>query len=54
MAKPRWPFAVAASIVALALYLPAMAASLLVVILLEKFIFSKIPSARRWLGLAPA
>jgi uncharacterized iron-regulated membrane protein len=54
MAKPRWSFAVAASIVALALYLPAMAASLLVVVLLEKLIFSRIPPARRWLGLAQA
>jgi uncharacterized iron-regulated membrane protein len=45
---------VVASIVALALYLPAMAASLLVVMLMEKFLFSRIHPVRRWLGLAEA
>jgi uncharacterized iron-regulated membrane protein len=54
MAKPRWPFVVVASIVALALYLPAMAASLVVVMLMEKFLFSRIHPVRRWLGLAEA
>ncbi len=51
---PRWRFAVAAVIVALALYLPAMAASLLLVIVLERFVFSRIPPVRRWLGLRTA
>jgi uncharacterized iron-regulated membrane protein len=50
--RPRWPLGIAAVIVALALYLPAMAASLLVVILLEKFLLSRIPSISRWLGLS--
>jgi uncharacterized iron-regulated membrane protein len=54
MAKPRWPLAVVGTIVALALYLPAMAASLVVVVLLERFVFSRIHPVRRWLGLAEA
>jgi uncharacterized iron-regulated membrane protein len=52
--KPRWSLGPAAVVVALALYLPAMAASLLAVILLEKILFSRIPSVSRWLGLSPA
>lgn len=52
MARPRWSFAPVAVILALALYLPAMAASLILVVLLEKFVFSKIPPVSRWLGLA--
>lgn len=52
LAKPGWPFALVAAILALALYLPAMAASLVVVVLLEKFVFSRIHPVKRWLGLA--
>jgi uncharacterized iron-regulated membrane protein len=52
--KPRFTFGVIAIIGALALYLPAMAASLIAVILLETFVFSRIPSMSRWLGLAPS
>lgn len=52
LATPRWPVAVVAIIVALALYLPAMAASLLIVLMLERLIFSRIVSISRWLGLA--
>jgi len=54
LGKPRWTFALVAVIVALAIYLPAMAVSLTTVILLEKFLFSRIPSVRRWLGLSAA
>lgn len=51
---PGYPVAVVAVIVALAIYLPEMAASLIIVLLLEKFLLSRIPSISRWLGLAPA
>jgi uncharacterized iron-regulated membrane protein len=54
LAAPRWPFALAAVVIALALYLPAMAASLIVVVLLERFVFSRIHPVRRWLGLTEA
>jgi uncharacterized iron-regulated membrane protein len=54
LGKPRWTFALVAAIVALAIYLPAMAVSLTTVILLEKFLFSRIPSVSRWLGLSNA
>ena len=54
LGKPRWTFALVAAIVALAIYLPAMAVSLTTVILLEKFLFSRIPSVSRWLGLSIA
>jgi uncharacterized iron-regulated membrane protein len=50
--KPRWSFALVGVIVALALYLPVMAASLLAVLTLEKLFFSRIPAMRRWLGLS--
>jgi len=51
--KPRLSFALVAIIVALGVYLPTMAASLIAVVLLEKFAFSRIPSVSRWLGLSP-
>jgi uncharacterized iron-regulated membrane protein len=54
LGRPRWSFALVAVIVALAAYLPAMAASLALVLLLEKFVFPYIPGARRWLGLSAA
>jgi uncharacterized iron-regulated membrane protein len=54
LGRPRWSFALVAVIVALAAYLPAMAASLALVLLLEKFVFPYIPGARKWLGLSPA
>jgi uncharacterized iron-regulated membrane protein len=50
--KPRWSFALIAVVVALALYLPAMAVSLFTVILFERLLFSRIPSVSRWLGLS--
>ena len=51
---PRYPVALVAVIVALAIYLPEMAASLFLLLLLEKFLLSRIPFISRWLGLAPA
>jgi uncharacterized iron-regulated membrane protein len=50
--KPRWSFAVIAVVIALAAYLPAMAVSLAAIILLEKSVFSRIPSVSHWLGLS--
>jgi uncharacterized iron-regulated membrane protein len=52
--QPRWPVAVVAVIAALALYLPAMAASLLLIMLLERLVFSRIAHVGRWLGLRAA
>ncbi len=46
--------AVVVVIVALAVYLPEMAASLILVLLVEKFVLSRIQSVSRWLGLVPA
>jgi uncharacterized iron-regulated membrane protein len=54
LGRPRWSFALVAVIVALAAYLPAMAASLALVLLLEKLVFPYIPGARKWLGLSEA
>ncbi len=54
LARPRWSFAVAAVIVALALYLPTMAASLILILALEKLVFSRIALVSRWLGLRAA
>jgi len=54
LGKPRWTFAMVAITVALGIYLPTMAASLIAVILMEKFVFSRIPSVSRWLGLSAA
>jgi uncharacterized iron-regulated membrane protein len=53
-AKPSFSFVVAAVIIALAIYLPEMAASLALVLLLEKLFLSRVPSISRWLGLTPA
>jgi len=54
LSAPRYPVAVVAAVVALAVYLPEMAASLILVLLVEKFVLSRIPSVSRWLGLVPA
>ncbi len=42
------------NIVALAIYLPEMAISLASVLLLERTVFSRIPTVSRWLGLGRA
>ena len=52
--RPRWSFTLVVAIVALAIYLPAMAVSLFIVLLTEKFILSRIPAVSRWLGLSAA
>ncbi|MGI4755424.1 MAG: PepSY-associated TM helix domain-containing protein [Janthinobacterium lividum] len=52
--KPRWSFPLVASVLALAVYLPEMAGSLLFVLVLERALFPRIPSVRRWLGLSAA
>jgi uncharacterized iron-regulated membrane protein len=53
LGKPRFTFGLVAVIVALALYLPAMAASLVAIVLLERLVFCRIPPVGRWLGLVP-
>lgn len=50
-ARPRFGFAVAAVVVSLAVYLPEMAVSLVLLLLLEKLVLSRIPVCSRWLGL---
>jgi uncharacterized iron-regulated membrane protein len=50
-ARPRWSFALVTAILALALYLPAMAISLVLTLIAERFVLSQIPSTQRWLGL---
>lgn len=52
MARPRWTFALVAAVLTLALYLPAMAISLLLTLLTERFILRRIRFTQRWLGLA--
>jgi uncharacterized iron-regulated membrane protein len=50
--KPRWSFALVTAVLALAIYLPEMAISLAMILLLERMVFSRMPAVRRWLGLA--
>ena len=50
--RPRWGIGLALIVLALALYLPAMAISLLLVFLAERWVLARIPALRRWLGLA--
>jgi uncharacterized iron-regulated membrane protein len=52
MARPRWSFALVAVVLGLAVYLPAMAFSLIAVLLLEWTVLSRVPTVSRWLGLA--
>jgi uncharacterized iron-regulated membrane protein len=52
--RPRAGFALGAAIVGLAISMPALAISLLVVAIVERFILTRIPAARQWLGLAAA
>jgi uncharacterized iron-regulated membrane protein len=51
MAEPRWPGLLVATVILLAIYLPEMGISLIVVYLLERFLLRRIPSVRSWLGL---
>jgi uncharacterized iron-regulated membrane protein len=52
MERPRCSFTLVAAVLALAVYLPELGLSLVLTFLVERFILSRIPSARRWLGLA--
>ncbi|MDC4203844.1 MAG: PepSY domain-containing protein [Candidatus Manganitrophus sp.] len=52
--RPRLSVGLGLLIVLLGLYLPLFAASALVVTLTEKWVLSRIPSVRDWLGLAAA
>lgn len=54
LARPRWSIALGMAVLALAVYLPAMAFSLIAVVLLEWAVLSRVPSVSRWLGLATA
>lgn len=51
LARPRWSFALVVAVLALAVYLPAMAFSLIAVMLLEWAVLSRVPAVNRWLGL---
>jgi uncharacterized iron-regulated membrane protein len=52
MERPRWSFALLAVLLVLAIYLPELGISLVLTILAERFILSRIPSTQRWLGLS--
>lgn len=52
--RPRWTLPLMAAIVALALSLPAMAYSPLVVLDLKRLVRPRIPHVGRWLGLSAA
>jgi uncharacterized iron-regulated membrane protein len=54
MEQPRWSFPLIAAVLALAIYLPELGISLVLTLLAERFVLSRIPSTRRWLGLTPA
>lgn len=54
LVKPRWSLALALAVLALAVYLPAMAFSLIAVVSLEWAVLSRVPSVSRWLGLSAA
>lgn len=50
LVRPRWSFALVVAVLALAIYLPAMAFSLTAVLLLEWIVLSRVPAISRWLG----
>jgi uncharacterized iron-regulated membrane protein len=52
LSKPRFTFAFAALVMALAIYLPMFGLSLVLVKITEHFVLARIPATRRWLGLA--
>lgn len=52
MARPRYAFALLAAVLALALYLPELGISIILTLLADRFILSRIPATQRWLGLA--
>ncbi|RUO98807.1 PepSY domain-containing protein [Hyphomicrobium sp.] len=52
--RPATGFALIASVVALAVYMPMFAATLVLVLLLEALVLRRIPAISRWLGLRRA
>jgi uncharacterized iron-regulated membrane protein len=53
-ARPRFSLVLVALIVALGLYLPFLGGSIILVYVLDKFVFPRIPRLERWLGLRVA
>lgn len=49
--KPRWPVPLIAAVLALAMYLPEMAYSLVFVLCLERFVLRRVRPVQQWLGL---
>jgi len=54
MERPRWSLALIAAVLVLGLYLPELGISFVLTFLVERFILSRIPFTRRWLGLSGA
>jgi len=52
--RPRFAIGLGLIVLALAIYLPLFGLSMIMVKLAERFVFSRIPSVRNWLGLTPA
>jgi uncharacterized iron-regulated membrane protein len=50
--EPRWPVGLVTAVLGLTLYLPALAFSLVLTMVVERFVLSRIPATQRWLGLA--
>lgn len=53
LGRPRFGGVLIAAIVALGLYLPMFGVTLIAVLLVDRFVLRRVPSARRWLGLKP-
>ena len=51
--RPTWAVPLIAAVLALAVYLPEMAYSLVLVLCLERFALRRVPAVQRWLGLQP-
>ena len=49
--RPRFSLGIVALILVFSVYLPMLGASLALVLVTERFVLRRIPSARRWLGL---
>jgi uncharacterized iron-regulated membrane protein len=50
--NPRFSWALATLMIGFGLYLPMLGVSLILVLLIERFVLKNIPSARQWLGLS--
>ncbi|MGV3608145.1 MAG: PepSY-associated TM helix domain-containing protein [Planctomycetaceae bacterium] len=53
VARPRFAIGLLIIVLALGIYLPLFGTSLILVVLLERFVLRRIPSLRNWLGLSP-